>query len=217
MAKSIRIVKVLVVDDHPLFREAIVALLLKVDHTLLVHEAENGEQALQLLADGTYQLVCLDLDMPVLNGKETFTSIMKLGLKVSVVIVSAHAERSQLLAFYGKGIRGYILKDSSAKELIRALSILVEGGEYYTPHLLQQLLKKKGPGKLGNALSEQEKNVLALLCEEMSNEEIAKTLCLSPHTIRRHRQNIKEKIGAKNMVGFVWHAIKEGVLSNPRE
>ncbi len=212
--------QLLVVDDHPLFRLGLAELLGELEGVGGVDQASDGEEALEKIRSKKYDMVFLDVEMPKKNGADTLADIRELSDAPKVIIISMHAERDKIQQFYGKGVNGYILKNTSVKELNLAMSLIMDGEEYYSRQVLETLVKSKKGQSNGSVLAEtpltpQEIRVLELVCQQESNEEIARQMSLSVLTIKRHRQNIKDKIGAKNTVGFVLYAIKSGIVSTP--
>ncbi len=211
--------QILVVDDHPLFRLGLAELLNELTGVGCVDQAGDGNEALQKIREKQYDLVFLDIEMPNKNGAETWAEIKLMDTPPKVIIISMHAERDKIQQFYGQGVNGYLLKNTSVKELNLAITLIMDGEEYYSRQVLETLVKAKRMAKHGvepdTELTPQETKVLEMICLQESTEEIARVMTISQLTVKRHRQNIRDKIGAKNIVGFVWYAIKHGIVPPP--
>jgi len=209
--------RMLVVDDHPLFRYGLAELLLELEGVEEVDQASDGNEAMEKIRETSYDLVFLDVEMPNKNGAATLADIRQLESPPKVIIISMHANLDKIQQFYGKGVSGYILKNTSVRELNLAISLIMDGEEYYSRQVLETLVKSKKrfshEALTETPLTPSELRVLELICQQESNEEIARQMSLSSLTVKRHRQNIKDKIGAKNTVGFVLYAIKHGVIT----
>lgn len=207
---------VLITDDHSVFRLGLETLLREVPMVKEVYQAENGQIALELLEKHPIDIVLMDIEMPVLNGIEMLTKIQEIQgpSTPKVIVLSMFHHKQYLLNVYEKGIAGYLLKDAGLNELIRAFELIAEGQSYFSPKVSETLFQALLPGSVPKSqvpLSEQEKTVLRLICQQYTSEEIAEKMFLSPLTIKKHRQNIMEKTESENMVGLVLYALKKGI------
>jgi DNA-binding NarL/FixJ family response regulator len=209
----------LVVDDHPAFRLGLTRVLKEIPVVKSVDHAGNGHEALQLIQRKQYHIVFLDLEMPVMNGLEMLAELNRLSLPQPprVVVVSHSVHGPKILQVYEMNIHGYLLKNTSLPELNRAILLVADGEEYFSPevssHLVRHYRQLRDTGEKGNTmLSRQEKKVLQYICAQLSNPEIAEKMFLAEKTVKRHRYNIKEKIGARNTVGMVLYAVKNGIV-----
>lgn len=212
--------RVLIADDHAIVRLGFRQLLESIPEIRAVEEVSNGQQILDFLKFRRVECLFLDLNMPVMNGFEVLDEVQKLGkAKPKIIIFSLLTEKYPVLKAYQKGIDGYISKNTGKKELMDLLQKLKDGEQYYSKDvyrvLLSEIRKKQESDSTelnGQILSEIEQKVVKALCKQRNNQEIADQLFLSPNTIKRHRQRIKEKIGAKNVVGFISYALKNGII-----
>ncbi len=124
--------KILVVDDHPLFRFGLVELISELDTVSTVDQAGDGDEALLKIRENNYDLVLLDIELPRKNGATTVAEIRKMEKPPKIIMVTMHAERDKIQQFFGKGVSGYILKNTSVKELSLAMNLIMDGEEYYS-------------------------------------------------------------------------------------
>lgn len=212
---------ILVADDHEMVRFGFKTLFSEVPIVNQVFEASNGKEVLDIIKKNKIDAVFLDIEMPVMTGIEALDMIRNTYGDESpkIIILSMFSHRQYLLDLYKRGISGYILKETTVDELIRALTIIMDGQQYYSAKvsdiLFQSLLKKPVSSQqiLGaSQLSSQEIRVLALICEQKTCEEIANELFRSVLTIKKHRQNIILKTGSENTVGLVLYALRNGIF-----
>lgn len=209
---------ILIADDHTVFREGLSSLLLQMSGVKNIIEASNGEEVMQLLELHPVDLVLMDISMPVKGGVETIREMKKGKFALVPVIALTMFNRStDILSLYDLEVNGYLLKDSAISEVWKAIMEVSEGGEYYAAPVKETLLKalhereKGGENLQKEELTNREKEILAMICREMSTEEIAQTLFVSPLTVNNHRRNILLKTKAKNVAGLVFYALKHGI------
>lgn len=209
---------ILIADDHTVFREGLSNLLLQMEGVNQVLEASNGEEVLQLLKLHQADLVLMDISMPVKGGVETIRE-MKKGkfAAVPVIALTMFNRSTDILSLYDLEVNGYLLKDSAISEVWKAIIEVSKGGEYYSGSVKETLEKalhereKMADNLQKEELTNREKEILAMICREMSTEEIAQKLFVSPLTINNHRRNILLKTKAKNVAGLVFYALKHGI------
>lgn len=209
---------ILIADDHTIFREGLSNLLLQMEGVDQVLEAPNGEEVLQLLKLHKIDLVLMDISMPVKDGVETIHE-MKKGkfATVPVIALTMFNRSTDILSLYDLEVNGYLLKDSAISEVWEAIKEVSKGGEYYSGSVKETLEKalhereKMADNLHKEELTNREKEILAMICREMSTEEIAQTLFVSPLTVNNHRRNILLKTKAKNVAGLVFYALKHGI------
>lgn len=213
-------ITVAVADDHALFRKGLVGLLQDFGFVDQVYEASNGLELIELLkkADPLPQIVLLDLRMPVMDGVEATEIIKELFPDIKIIILTMQDDENFILHMIEKGINSYLLKNVEPDELERVM-ISLQNREYYFNEKLSSLVVKAlyTKGKKQNAIyhdslfTEREMEVLKLICEELTNQEIADKLNVSKRTIDGHRSALFEKSGAKNTAGLVIFAVKNGI------
>jgi two-component system, NarL family, response regulator DegU len=213
-------IKLVIADDHNLFRKGMTAMLNQIGDFELIGEAANGKELLDLLAKTTPDIALLDLQMPVMDGVETTEHIQVQFPHVKVIIVSMHEEDRFIIHLLEKGVNGYLLKDSEPGEVENAIRRVMSDGYYYSDFVSKALHRKvitraTPPAPLFNSkvqISPREMEVLQLLCEGLSTLEISEKLFVSPRTVEGHRLRLLEKTGTKNTAGLVAYAFKNDLL-----
>ena len=208
--------KVVIVDDHTLFRNGLRILLNTLEDYQVTGEAANGRQFLDLLEKSMPDLVLLDISMPVMDGIEAATIAQKLYPELKIITLSMYGEEDYYYKMVNAGVKGFVLKNSDIKEVKTALDVVYEGGSFFSSELLQNLvnsLKSTAKSKdFHTELSEREMEILILICQGMSNHEIGDKLFISKRTVDKHRANILEKSESKNTAQLVVYAIKNKLV-----
>jgi len=215
-------INVAIADDHQLFREGIRLILESRPSMRLVVEAGNGQDLLNQLAtlETLPDVVLLDLKMPVLDGMETTKLLKEQYPEVKILILTMLQQDDYILHLLDLGANGYLLKNSSATEVLEAVSTVVAKDFYFNEHISNVLLaglkrKRKAPPKLNNNqnITDREREVLHLMCQEHTTQEIADKLFVSARTVETHRRNLMQKFEAKNTAGLVLRALKQGIVA----
>ena len=208
--------KIILVDDHTLFRNGLRILLNALPDYLVVGEAANGQEFIELLDNTTADLVLLDIDMPVMDGIEAANLALQKFPELKIITLSMYGEEDYYYKMVDAGVKGFLLKNSDMKEVKSALETVYEGGNYFSSELLQNLVsslrtnsKNKEPQ---TELSDREIEILILICQGLSNQEIADQLFISKRTVDKHRANILEKSECKNTAQLVMYAIKNQLV-----
>lgn len=212
-------IRVLLVDDHPLVLDGINACLSSEASIEVVGQANNGLEALELAEALAPDVVLMDVSMPVMNGLEA-TKEMKLRFpQYRVLILSMHENREYILQLIQSGAAGYVLKDVSSEELVKAIEVVHQGGTYFSAKASNALVKQfENPAKAlahddkRQSLTKREEGVLKLLAEGCSNKEIARELDISVRTVETHRQNIKQKLNIQTAAGLAKYAIENNIV-----
>ncbi len=208
--------KVIIVDDHTLFRNGLRILLNTLEDYQVVAEAANGKQFIELLEVDVPDLVLLDINMPVMDGIEAATIAQKLYPDIKIITLSMYGEEDYYYKMVNAGVKGFVLKNSDIKEVKTALDVVYDGGSFFSSELLQNLvnsLKSSSKSKEFHAeLSEREMEILILICQGLSNQEIGDKLFISKRTVDKHRANILEKSESKNTAQLVVYAIKNKLV-----
>jgi DNA-binding NarL/FixJ family response regulator len=189
---GVKVLKVLLAEDHSLMREAVRLVLDEADGVEVVGEAENGEQALQLAAQAQPDVVLLDIRMPGMDGLRCLELLRERHPDMTVAILSSLDEPEQINAALRRGAAGYILKTISPDDLPAALRQMVERSVYYSVSNLEQAY---GRSARAAGLSEKEISILQHLAEGRSNRQIAQELFISEQTVKFHLRNIYRKLG----------------------
>ncbi len=210
-----RPVRVVLVDDHRLFRDGLRRLLASDDRFEVVGEASDGLEFLELAARTEADAVFMDIDMPVMNGIEASRKALELWPEMKIIVLSMHGEQEFYLPMVEAGVKGFMLKNSEFAEVAAAAETVARGGTYFSQELMTSLveaLRHSGELPHKEALSERETEVLPLICEGFSNHEIAERLFISKRTVDKHRANILAKTGCKNTASLVVYAVKNNLI-----
>jgi len=211
-------IKVIIADDHALFRAGVkTALSIKKD-VELVAEADNGMQLLNLLKHIEPDVILLDIQMPIMDGIATLPEIRKLYPHVKVIILSMHNDHSMISKLMEIGANSYLTKNSDSENIYNAIKTCYEQEFFFNELTNKALLtglrtKRTDHGAQQEVnLSEKELTILKLMCEEKTTKEIADMVEISPRTVEAIRDKLKTKTGAKSMAGLVMYAIKNGII-----
>lgn len=214
-------IRVLLVDDQAIVREGLRSMLsLDVDITV-VGEAASGGEALNLISQLKPDIVLMDVRMPEMDGLTALRHAKHLAPQTSIIMVTLYDDPDYLFQAVAAGAAGYILKDASREELVRAVRITAEGGAIVAPSMMPQLLQRIGQTIQPTAppscappqeLSPRELEVLRLMAEGRTNVEIAEQLILSPTTVKTHVQNILQKLGVSDRTQAAVCAVRWGLI-----
>ena len=206
--------KVIVADDHHLFRSGIILTLQGIKMISHIREAENGKEVLDILETDYYDIVLMDISMPVMNGILATKEITKHFPKTKVIAVSMYEDDQHMMFMFHNGAMGYLFKNTNKNEIENALEEVVFKHNLYWPKSVgdklfnKMILKKRIENDTCNELfSDREKEIISLICHEFSTKEIADHLHLSQKTVAWHRENLMQKSHAKNMAGLVVFAL----------
>ena len=213
--------RLLIVDDHPIFRHGICQLIGQLDDVAICGQAENAQGALEAMRRGRPDVVLLDVSMPGTNGIELIKLMLAEQPRLIILMLSMHDESLYALRALRAGAKGYVMKQQAMENVVDALRKVIEGGIYVSPQFSEKLVFKAIQGSDSDfgspvdKLSDRELEVLQLFGHSKTTREIAETLHLSVKTIETHRAHIKEKLGFKDadeMVKFAveWIAASEG-------
>jgi DNA-binding NarL/FixJ family response regulator len=209
MAKLYTPIKIILADDHDVLRDGFHALLKKQNDIEIIGEAKNGQQLIDLTRRLQPDVIITDIMMPVKTGIDAIKEITAEFPAIGIIAFSMYNEEELILDMLKAGASGYILKSSGREEVIAAIKAVRNGQRYYckeTDGILKSFLtdgKNRKP-----KLTEKEKSIIRLICREFTSPEIARELGLSKRTVSGYREQIMEKIGAKNLVGIVMFAIR---------
>jgi DNA-binding NarL/FixJ family response regulator len=203
---------IILADDHPMFREGIRKIIERIEGALITGEVNDGLELLELLKKSSPNLVILDISMPNLRGLEAIREIKKAYPQVKVLVLTMHKKKEFLRQALRDGADGFLLKEDAGSELIRAMQTVRNGGKYVSPLLSSVLTSLAVEEEKTEVLTMREREVLKLLAEGKRTKEIAAALYISPHTVRRHRSNIMEKLNIQNLADLVKYAISQSYI-----
>lgn len=212
-------IKAAIADDHALFREGIQLLLSRVDKVDLIFDVGSGEELLEKLMTVVPDVLLLDLDMPGMNGIDTYKVVHERYPDLKVLVLTMHKEERMIAYLMELGVNGYLLKDTNREELRKAIVTVYEQGMYFNDRTAQAVLgglkrKTKTPPKLGQEiiLSRREQQVLELIAEGLSNKEIGEKLFISTRTVDGHRTSLLHKFNVHNTAKLIMEAVRKGFL-----
>jgi len=207
--------RVVIADDHPLIRKGLKQILAESLYIGKVDEAGDGDELMNLLRKGPYDVVVLDISLPGKDGLELLKDVKSLYPSLPVLILSIQPEEQYALRALKCGASGCLNKASAPEELVAAIRRLAEGGTYITPIVEELLLKdlKRTQGELPHqALSDREYQVFLLLASGKTPSEIAEKLSLSVKTVSTYRMRLLEKMGLKTNAQLTQYAFKHGLI-----
>jgi DNA-binding NarL/FixJ family response regulator len=193
-------IRVLIADDHPLFRDGVQALLKSLDDMEFVGEAANGHEAISQAASLQPDVILMDIQMPGVNGIEATRRIVQTSPHIGVIILTMFEDDDSIFAAMRSGARGYILKGADQADIVRTIRSVSIGEALFSPSIAKKLMnyfaapKLSGPPQAFPELTEREREVLNLIAQGLNNTEIANRLVLSPKTVRNHISNIFDKL-----------------------
>ena len=212
-------IKIILADDHRIFRKGLKSLLSEKKNLEVLAEADNGDEALEEVRKYKPEIVVMDIAMPKMDGIEATRHIRERFPDTEVIVLSMHAKKAYIDQVLKAGAKGYVLKDSDEENLLSAIDTVHNGGYYLDSPVADQVLsdyfrdKSKGDlKKQADPLSEREREVLRLLAEGHSNQEVADTLYISRKTVENHRANIVRKTGIQGQVGLTKYAARIGLI-----
>lgn len=200
-------INIILVDDHPLFREGIASRLTMHDDINIMAEADNGKELLALLNNLQPDIVMMDINMPEINGMDALEIMNEKFPAIRVIILSMHDDKEYILNVIRSGAVSYLLKDISGEDMILAIQKVYQGGKYFSGEVAE-ILAKDSESKEGGMLTTREQLVLRLFSHGCNNKNIASQLDISVRTVETHKRNIKQKLGISTTSGLVRYAIE---------
>ena len=214
-------IKLFLVDDHKMIRDAITNYLADDDRFEVVGQANHGEEALQKIkTNGTIDVLITDVLMPQMDGIELVKNLKEIGRDMKILVLSMMGENQHIKKMLNYGVNGYVLKSADQSEIIDAILKVHSGQTHYSPQVMETIMENLRGNKhsAGTAvdvpLTRREKEVLHLVCKEYSNQEIADELFISIRTVEAHKRNLLEKTGHKNMAGLALWAADQRFFSD---
>lgn len=211
-------IKILIADDHKVFRDGIISILGDIEDITVIAEAGDGREVLERLKEVQPDIILMDITMGDTNGIDTTKLVKEAYPNIKVLALSMHSESGYIVKMLEVGASGYLLKDAGKEEMENAIRVIAKGNTYYSQQVSSVIVQhltnpnKAKSSKGGVPLTKREIEVLRLIAEEYSNPEIAKELFISIRTVDTHRRNLLEKLQAKNTAGLVKYAIKNGII-----
>ncbi|MCU0431079.1 MAG: response regulator transcription factor [Cytophagaceae bacterium] len=213
-------IRILLADDHGIFRKGVKSLLEEESDLMIVAEAESGTQALEKVRDMVPDIVLMDITMPNMNGIEATIRITREFRSVKVIMLSMHDNEDYILQSVESGAYGYLLKDTTKEEMLKALRTVATGEKYFNSEVSKAivngyLVKKKAGERVegeGFGLSKKERRILKYIVDGLSSREIAEQLELSIRTVDNHRAIMMRKMNVKNAAEMVKIAFEKKIF-----
>ncbi len=206
-------IRVLVVDDHPIVRQGLVSVLGDEDDLEVVGEAGSGREALARVQRLQPDVVLLDLEMPDLDGVAAIPQLLALRPGLGILVFTAYDTDERVIGAVRAGARGYLLKGASAEEIARGIRSVYAGGSYLEPRVTSKLIAEvSSPRRSALVLSAREKEVLRLVADGLPTKQISASLSITERTVKFHVNSIFRKLGADNRAQAVALAAQRGLL-----
>jgi DNA-binding NarL/FixJ family response regulator len=214
-------IRILIADDHPLFRDGLRALLNSVPDTEVVGEATSGKEAIAIAASLQPDIILMDINMPVVNGIEATRTIMQASPHIGILVVTMFEDDDSVFAAMRAGARGYLLKGADQSEVLRAIHAVASGEAIFSPAIAVRLMRffatpaPATPPQAFPELTEREREILTLIAQGHNNE-IADRLVLSPKTVRNNVSNIFSKLQVADRAQAIVRARAAGLAQDRR-
>jgi len=211
------ITKIAITDDHEMIRNGIDSLLENYPDILITGKYSNAEKTISALKKSLPNVLLLDINLPDIDGIDLCKILLKEYPDLKIIALSNFDETSFVKRILNNGALGYLLKNTNTEELVEAIETVLKGEQYLQKDIQNKLLNRSiGQQKketLNIKLTRREKEVLHCIYEELTTQESADKLCISPKTVETHRMNLMSKLGAKNSVGIIKVAISKDLLN----
>jgi len=209
-------VKIIIVDDHEIFRNGLKMVLGRLKYIHIVGEASNGQAFLDVIRTTPVDIVLMDIEMPVMNGVDATHLALKEWPDLKVIALTMFNDDNYIQSMMDAGVKGFLIKNINKDTLERAIKTVYGGGNYYSEELFnfftKQISKDDSIVKTEIKLTHREKEILQLLSEGLSNKQIADLLFVSERTIIGHKSNLFTKTGCKSTISLLSYAIKNKLV-----
>jgi len=209
-------IKILLVDDHPVVRRGISSCFSRQERLVIVGEAADGLEAVRKAKELLPDIILMDIYMPHMNGLAVTELLRRQIPNVKVLILSTHSNTDFVLRIIQSGARGYVLKEASPEELVRAIEAVDSGKTFFSPDVaclaLNQFVLGSGEGPTPSQITNREREVLIHLAEGLSNKEIASALGIGVRTVETHRERIMRKLDIHSVAGLTKFAISKALI-----
>ncbi len=213
-------INLVIADDHQMMIEGLMAMLKDEENIDIVGIASNGLEVLEILEQQSAHIVLLDINMPVMDGVDTCKRIKKMHPMVKVLALTMYDEGGLITSMIKSGAKGYILKNTGKSQLLEAIHALFDGSTYFPEKIKEKLLSSMMNERSHTSftvlpkLTRREKEIIRLIVNEKTTQEIADLLFISMKTVETHRKNLMEKLSVRNIAGLVRIAVEKGLIED---
>ncbi|MBI4776757.1 MAG: response regulator transcription factor [Deltaproteobacteria bacterium] len=215
MSEADRTITIIVADDHTIVRQGLSTMLEMEPGFKVIGQASNGLESVNMVERLQPDIVIMDIAMPILNGIDATRRIKQISPETKVIILSMHSHDRFINELFRIGASGYLLKNSTGPDVIKAIHAALDGGTYLSPSISRRVIedyvtlkKQSREEELYGELSNREREVFQMIAEGRSTKEISEILCLSPNTVKTHRSNIMEKLQVDSIPKLILFAKK---------
>lgn len=219
--------RVLLVDDHPVFRDGLQSLVTSSGDFEVVGEAEDGVTAIRIAEERQPDLILMDLSLPGMSGIEVMRTIRNRQPAVKILALTVHVDEEYILASFQAGADGYVAKDASRQEILSAIETVLTGKSYLSPGISDQVIRGflrgapafsqdasgEAQAESGSILTQRETEVLQLIARGLTNKAIGERLFISVKTVEKHRANLMAKLNLHTPQALTAYAIEKGLIS----
>lgn len=209
-------IRLAIIDDHAVVLDGLKTMLNAFENLDVVYTTQNANELLQYFQTGVPDVLLMDIQMPEISGIDLCKQVMKQYPSVKIIAFSSFDDSNYVKQIFRNGARGYLLKNSDKHTILKAIETVMQNEEYMDENIKKILLQESITGQRRSIfevpLTKREKEILKLIAEGLSSQEIANTLFISLRTVETHRLNINQKLDVKNTAGLVKEAIKRGLI-----
>jgi DNA-binding NarL/FixJ family response regulator len=203
--------KVIIADDHTLFRQGLRLILEDIENLDVIADVANGKELINIVRELLPDLIIMDINMPQINGIEASRILLHEFPELKILVVSMYGDEQYYNSVIENGVKGFILKDAENTELRAAVNAILNGKTYFSQELLLKLIRnRKNSDQI--LLTQRERQILELICQGLNTTEIAARLFLSERTVDNHRANLLDKTGCRNSLSLVLYAFRNNLV-----